>query len=313
MGQSFHRGHPDHDACGTGFIVRRGHGASHEVVERGLVALQRLSHRGGIDADGASGDGAGLMTEIPQGFIRRVAGELGIALPRDFALGMLFLPRDHQEWVRRSVETMSRGMGLKCLGWREVPVNPNVLGALAQKTLPSIQQCFFSPTSTAENFEAQLFLFRKRMEAGLGGDAYCSSLSTRTVVYKGLLAPWQLAEFYPDLQATDFESRFAIFHQRFSTNTRPSWSLAQPFRLLGHNGEINTITGNRRWMHAREPEIRSRLKAGEWFRALENNVSDSASLDNALEILAQQGRSVEAAMLTLIPPAFESDPELEPQ
>ena len=165
MAHNFHqsrpqRGHPDHDACGTGFIVRLGSEAAHEVVERGLVALQRLSHRGGIDADGSSGDGAGLMTEIPQRFIRRVAGELGIALPRDFALGMLFLPRDHQEWVRRAVETMSRGMGLKCLGWREVPVNCNVLGTLAQRTLPSIQQCFFSPTSTAENFEAQLYLFR---------------------------------------------------------------------------------------------------------------------------------------------------------
>src|SRR5215471_2038396 len=307
------RGHPDHDACGTGFIVRPGCEASHEVVERGLVALQRLSHRGGIDADGASGDGAGLMTEIPQRFIRRVAEESGISLPGCFALGMLFLPRDHQEWVRRAVETMARGMGLRYLGWREVPVNLNVLGTLAQKTLPSIQQCFFSPAGTSDNFEAQLFLFRKRTEAGLGADAYCCSLSSRTLVYKGLLAPWQLAEFYPDLRRADFESRFAIFHQRFSTNTRPSWSLAQPFRLLAHNGEINTITGNRRWMHAREPEIRSRLKAGEWFRALENNVSDSASLDNALEILVQQGWSIGAGLLTLVPPAFETDSQLDQQ
>src|SRR5215471_3927655 len=306
------RGHPDHDACGTGFIVRPGCEASHEVVERGLVALQRLSHRGGIDADGASGDGAGLMTEIPQRFIRRVAEESGISLPGCFALGMLFLPRDHQEWVRRAVETMARGMGLRCLGWREVPLNSKVLGALAQKTLPFIQQCFFSPSGAPENFEAQLFLFRKRMEAGLGADAYCCSLSSCTVVYKGLLAPWQLAEFYPDLRATDFESRFAIFHQRFSTNTRPSWSLAQPFRLLAHNGEINTITGNRRWMQARESELRRQLKAGDWFRGLEENVSDSASLDNALELLVQQGHSIDAGILTLVPPAFEADSPLEP-
>ena len=313
MGQMLYRGHPDHDACGTGFIVQLGSPASHEVVERGLVALQRLSHRGGIDADGASGDGAGLMTAIPETFMRRVAGELGIKLPRCFGMGMFFLASDHQEWVRRAVENLARGMNLKCLGWREVPIRVNVLGALAQKTRPSIQQCFFSPAEAVNNFETQLFLFRKRLEAGLGADAYCCSLSSRTVVYKGLLAPWQLAEFYPDLQAADFASRFAIFHQRFSTNTRPSWSLAQPFRLLAHNGEINTITGNRRWMHAREPEIRGRLKAGEWFRALENNVSDSASLDNALEILVQQGSGIEASLLTLVPPAFETDSQLDPQ
>ena len=312
MGRHPTRPHPDHDSCGTGFVVRLGGEASHEVVERGLEALRRLSHRGGVDADGASGDGAGLMTAIPDGFMRRVASEAGITLPGIFAVGMFFLAREHAEWVRRAVETMAGTMGVRFLGWRETPVNTHVLGMLAQKTLPSIQQCFFAPGSQTENFEAQLFLFRKRMETGLGADAYCCSLSTRTVVYKGLLAPWQLAEFYPDLQAPDFESRFAIFHQRFSTNTRPSWSLAQPFRLLAHNGEINTITGNRRWMHARESELRCRFKAGDWFQALEENVSDSASLDNALEILAQQGRSVDAAMLTLVPPAFESDTELEP-
>src|SRR5215471_9239227 len=170
------RGHPDHDACGTGFIVRPGCEASHEVVERGLVALQRLSHRGGIDADGASGDGAGLMTAVPEAFMRRVAAELGIKLPRRFGMGMFFLASDRQEWARRAVETLARTMNLRCLGWREVPVRVNVLGALAQKTQPSIQQCFFSATEPANNFEAQLFLFRKRLEAGLGSDAYCCSL-----------------------------------------------------------------------------------------------------------------------------------------
>src|SRR5215472_10202289 len=172
MGWSVHHGHPDHDACGTGFIVRLGCPASHEVVERGLVALQRLSHRGGIDADGASGDGAGLMADIPETFMRRVAGELSITLPRCFALGMFFLAPDRQEWVRRAVETVARTMGLKSLGWREVPVRSAVLGALAQRTLPSIQQCFFTPAGATNNLDMQLFLFRKRMEAGLGSDAY---------------------------------------------------------------------------------------------------------------------------------------------
>ena len=152
------------------------------------------------------------------------------------------------------------------------------------------------------NLERQLFLFRKRAETELGEAAYFCSLSSRTVVYKGLLAPRQLAEFYPDLTDPEFETSFAIFHQRFSTNTQPAWRLAQPFRMLAHNGEINTITGNRRWMKAREPEIRARINAGEWFSALENNVSDSASLDNALELLVQQGHTVDHAMLSLVPP-----------
>ncbi len=322
MERNFSHGHPDHDACGTGFIARLGHAASHEVIERGLVALQRLSHRGGVDADGASGDGAGLMTEVPQAFMRRVAGELGITLPRSFGVGMVFMPpppsvfndQADQARVRQEIESTARTMALKCLGWRDVPVNCAVPGAMAQKTLPAIQQCFFSGGAGIEDLESQLFLFRKRMEARLAGTGvYFCSLSARTVVYKGLLAPWQLKDFYPDLQTPDFEGRFAIFHQRFSTNTRPSWSLAQPFRLLAHNGEINTITGNRRWMHAREAELRSRLKAGEWFRSLEDNVSDSASLDNALELLVRQGRGIDAALLSLVPPAFEADSQLDAQ
>lgn len=313
MGWSFSQGHPDHDACGTGFIVRLGHDASHEVVERGLLALQRLSHRGGVDADGASGDGAGLMTEIPESFLRRAARELDVALPPIFAVGMLFLPFDEQTRIRQEVEGMARAASLRCLGWRDVPVNSAALGALAKKTLPSIQQCFLAPGRAVENFETQLFLLRKRMEARLtAAGVYFCSLSSRTVVYKGLLAPWQLKDFYPDLHAPEFASRFAIFHQRFSTNTRPSWSLAQPFRFLAHNGEINTITGNRRWMQAREAELRCRLNAGDWFRAFEENVSDSASLDNALELLVRQGRSMEAGLLTLVPPAFESDLQLDP-
>lgn len=312
MRQNFAFGHPDHDACGTGFIVRLGHSASHEVVERGLVALERLSHRGGIDADGASGDGAGLMTEIPDSFIHRAAVEVGISLPEVFGLGMLFLSADEQVHLRRTIEVLAPTVGLSCLGWRKTPVERGVPGELAHKTMPSIWQGFFAPAIT-DNFECQLFLFRKRVEAEFGGRAYFCSLSSRTVVYKGLLAPRQLRAFYPDLREPDFASRFAIFHQRFSTNTRPSWSLAQPFRLLAHNGEINTITGNRRWMQARTSEIRNRLKAGAWFQPLEENVSDSASLDNALEILLRQQRAaqrVDAGLLTLVPPAFEADCQL---
>ncbi len=330
------RGHPDHDACGTGLIVHLGQPASHEVVDRGLVALQRLAHRGGVDADGASGDGAGLLTAIPQRFIRCRAEELGVRLPRIFGMGMMFLPLHEQERarVRNELECLAAGRGLRWLGWREVPVNHSVLGSRAAQTAPSIWQCFIASEgsddgfdhgfrhqiehSSIENqqFEAQLFLFRKRAESELSNSVYFCSLSSRTVVYKGLLAPWQLPIFYPDLDSQDYESQFALFHQRFSTNTQPSWSLAQPFRFLAHNGEINTIVGNRRWMHAREVEIRE-LRPEECRhrleeRWLEENVSDSASLDNALELLLQQGFNPETGLLTLTPPAFETNLRFDP-
>jgi len=329
MRQSFTQGHPDHDACGTGLIAQAGGPASHEVVDRALVALLRLAHRGGTDADGASGDGAGLMTAIPERFLRDAAAKEGITLPAVFGVGMVFLPANDQVPARKEIAKLAAGQNLRLLGWREVPVNPAVLGARSSETLPSIWQCFFADDSVAGEsiaresivresvvhdgdaaFEQELFLLRKRAEAEMGGSVYFCSLSSRTIVYKGLLAPWQLSLFYPELDSPEFESQFAIFHQRFSTNTRPSWNLAQPFRYLAHNGEINTVVGNRRWLLARERELRERLQAGEWFRCMEANVSDSASLDNALELLAKQGIDVERGMLTLIPPVFETNRNL---
>ncbi|HEX7285025.1 MAG TPA: glutamate synthase large subunit [Candidatus Angelobacter sp.] len=295
-------GHPDHDACGAGFVTHLSGAATHEVVDRALNALQRLTHRGGVDADGASGDGAGLLTALPLKFLHRQAAQLGITLPGCFGLGMIFLPLGEEPRVQREIERLAPAMGLACLGWRAVPVNPSVPGERAAETMPAVWQCFLAPADNSGRCESKLFLFRKRAEAELGAGVYFCSLSSRTVVYKGLLAPWQLPLFYPDLWERDFETPFAVFHQRFSTNTQPAWPLAQPFRLLAHNGEINTIAGNRRWMRAREPEVRSRFKAGPWFRTLEENVSDSASLDNALELLVQQGRSAEAALTSLVPP-----------
>jgi glutamate synthase domain-containing protein 2/glutamate synthase domain-containing protein 3 len=188
-----------------------------------------------------------------------------------------------------------------------------VLGPRAAETAPSVWQCFIVTTQQIASFERQLFLLRKAAETALGNVAYFCSLSSRTVVYKGLLSPRQLAEFYPDLRNQDFETSCAIFHQRFSTNTQPAWHLAQPFRLLAHNGEINTITGNRRWMKARESEIRNRLEAGPGFAALEENVSDSASLDNAVELLVQQGHTLDRAMLSLGPPVVAANSRLDPQ
>lgn len=306
MDTTFSHGHSDHDACGTGFVVRPGGSATHEVVDRALIALQRLSHRGGIDADASSGDGAGLLTALPQRMLARAARDLRIPLPRAHGLGMLFIHgEDEEARVHAELTALAADMDLICLGWRKVPTNRNALGSRAAETAPAIWQCFIGTNGQSADLEHQLFLFRKRAETELGKAAYFCSLSSRTVVYKGLLAPRQLAEFYPDLTDPEFETSFAIFHQRFSTNTEPAWRLAQPFRLLAHNGEINTITGNRRWMNARETEIRARLKAREWFNALEDNVSDSASLDNAIELLVQQDRTIDLAMLSLVPPVAD--------
>ena len=293
----------DHDACGVGFIAQLGAGPSRDVIDRALTALARLAHRGGVDADGLSGDGAGLLLPIPRQFFRAAAQHDGIGLPEIFGVGMAFIDSARQRGARTTVERCAAEVRLHCLGWRSVPTEPAILGPRAASTLPAIEQCFFS-SDYSSDLERPLFLLRKRIEAEAAG-IYFSSLSSRTVVYKGLLAPLQLREFYPDLDQPDFTAAFAVFHQRYSTNTRPTWALAQPFRFVAHNGEINTIGANRRWMLAKREEIRKELGADEGLEPLEEGVSDSASFDNALEILLQRGNNVAEAMLRLVPPAWK--------
>ena len=218
----------DHDACGVGFVTQLGGAASHEIVKRALEALKRLAHRGGVDADGRSGDGAGLLTSIPENFIRNCARHAGMELPAQFGLGMIFLPRFGEGPARDLIEAHARRLGLECLGWRSVPTDSSIVGPRATETLPLIRQCFFAPLEDSAQFEETLFRMRKEVEADAPCGTYFCSLSSRTVVYKGLLTPDQLPAFYPDLADPEFESRFAIFHQRYSTNTQPSWALAQP-------------------------------------------------------------------------------------
>ena len=306
-------GHPDHDACGTGFVARLGGAPNHDIIEHALTALERLTHRGGVDADGASGDGAGLLTSIPEAFFRARAEELGIALPEFFGLGFGFFPAGAASEARAAVEAAADVERLRVIGWRRVPVNTNSLGRMALETMPETWQFFvepFHPTRRAGRFEWRLALLRKRAESLLPARCYICSLSSRTVVYKGLLTPWQFPQFYEDLRDPNFATTFAVFHQRYSTNTQPSWHLAQPFRYVAHNGEINTIVSNRRWLRAREGEIRAKLTAGPWLRLLEENVSDSASFDNGFELKLLEGISADAAMLSMVPPAFENDPLL---
>src|SRR6202795_4812955 len=306
-------GHPDHDACGTGFVARLAGPASHEIVDIALTALERLTHRGGVDADGASGDGAGLLTSLPEAFFRARAGEQGIDLPEVFGLGFAFFPTAAATDAKAAVEAAADTERLRILGWRRLPTNTNSLGSKALETMPEIWQFFIAPFHASRGvarFEWKLALLRKRAESLLPERCYLCSLSSQTVVYKGLLTPWQFPQFYEDLRDATFATTFAIFHQRYSTNTQPSWHLAQPFRHVAHNGEINTIVSNRRWLRAKQRELRARLTVGSWFTPLEEKVSDSASFDNAFELKLLEGFGTDEAMLTMVPPAFENDPLL---
>jgi glutamate synthase domain-containing protein 2/glutamate synthase domain-containing protein 1/glutamate synthase domain-containing protein 3 len=303
-------GHPDHDACGTGFVTRLGGAPSYEIIQIALTALERLTHRGGVDADGASGDGAGLLTSLPQKFFRDRAQELQIELPEHFGVGFAFLPAAATTEFRAAMEIAADTERLRAIGWRRVPVNLNALGRKALETMPEIWQFFVEPFHASrepEGFERRLALLRKRAESLLPPRCYLCSLSSQTIVYKGLLTPWQFPQFYEDLRNPSFAVTFAVFHQRYSTNTQPSWHLAQPFRYVAHNGEINTIVSNRRWLRAKEREIQERLKVGTWFSILEDNVSDSASFDNGFELRLLDGLSSEEAMLAMVPPAYEKD------
>ena len=306
-------GHPDHDACGTGFIARLSGPSGHDIVDHALTALERLTHRGGVDADGASGDGAGLLAGLPKEFFTTKAAEQGIQLPEQFGLGFAFFPSETVTAAKAAIEAAADQERLRIPGWRRVPVDPNCLGRRALETMPECWQFFVAPfhaTRPAERFEWRLALLRKKAESLLPARCYVCSLSSQTVVYKGLLTPWQFPQFYEDLRDSSFATKFVIFHQRYSTNTQPSWNLAQPFRYVAHNGEINTIVSNRRWLRAREHQIREKLTVGPWFQVLEENVSDSASFDNGLEAKLLEGFSVDEAMLSLVSPAFENDPLL---
>jgi glutamate synthase domain-containing protein 1 len=202
----------DHDACGVGFVAQLGGAASRDIIERALIALDRLSHRGGVDSDGLSGDGAGLLLPIPIEFFRDCAQQETIGLPEEFGLGMVFLPSGREAEARRAIESLAQQTGLECLGWRDVPVNPTHLGSLAFQTMPAINQCFFGlgTTSSIADMERLVFFLRKRVEAEGEPGTYVCSLSSRTVVYKGLLTPAQFRNFYLDLTSSDFKASFAI-------------------------------------------------------------------------------------------------------
>jgi glutamate synthase domain-containing protein 2/glutamate synthase domain-containing protein 1/glutamate synthase domain-containing protein 3 len=311
------------DACGVGFIARQSGERTHEVVQLALEASARLAHRGASATD-SSADGAGLLTQIPRRFFILAASRLGIHVSADatLAVGMCFLPVEPQSQAAAValVEAVLAQDGLRLLGWRDVPVRPDVLGASARAAMPVIRQVLIARPDGADDddWERQLYLTRREIEhRALAQELalYFCSLSCRTLVYKGLLTGGQLGEFFPDLRDPAFESAIAIFHERYATNTMPRWELAQPFRALAHNGEINTLWGNRNGM-----AMRGALLDAPKFGARVDRVrdpirprgSDSASLDNALELLVRAGRSPVHAAMMLVPQAWEKYPDVDP-
>lgn len=303
------------DNCGFGLIAHLKGNTSHKLVETAITALTCMTHRGAIGADGKTGDGCGLLMQKPDAFLRNVAKkDLSLDLPEDYGVGSIMLSADEKDAdiERKEFTKAMESRGLKVLGWRVVPTNPDCLGTIALSTLPVFEQVFIAAGDELDqqHFDAQLFIARRKAEIALveHGDFYISSLSSRVLSYKGLMMPADLANFYPDLDDTSMETAICVFHQRFSTNTLPRWPLAQPFRMLAHNGEINTITGNRNWSVARTPLFASELLGDpqEVAPLVNRTGSDSSSLDNMLELLVLGGMELHRAVRMLIPPAWQN-------
>lgn len=315
----------EHDACGVGFVANINGRREHRILAYALEALGRLAHRGALDADASTGDGCGVLTQLPQAFFKREAQRLGVkSMPNSsLAVGMIFMPDDlaFQVASRQVVNAAAAEFDLEILGWRAVPVNAGVLGEKARGTLPLIQQVLVERPDGYDDleFERRLFLARKIAEEHARVEKipgfYIPSFSSRTIVYKGLLKAPDLGKFFPDLHDPLFETALAVFHQRYSTNTFPKWQLAHPFRTLAHNGEINTLPGNQIWTRARQQELVSPI----WGDQIELSKpifrpggSDSSSLDNVLEVLQLSGRDILHSILMLVPEAWEKNDDLSP-
>ncbi len=317
----------EHDACGVGMVARISGMRSNEILRIGLRSICSLMHRGALDADARTGDGSGISTQIPYKLFKPIIEKLGHQLYRDsdLGIGVMYLPHEN-EYARARAKAITEEILAKrelCIfGWREVPINKQILGTKALLTLPHIEQVFIGrPWGMADQeYERRLFLARNEIEDRAAADKitdfYIPSLSHRLIVYKGLLVSASLEKFYPDLSNPNYETALCVYHQRYSTNTFPTWPLSHPFRMMAHNGEINTIRGNRNWTQARESE----LKADFWGAdidllkpIIQPGGSDSASLDNVLEVLTLSGRSLLHSMTMLVPPAWRGDKEITPE
>ena len=331
----------EHDACGVGFVATLTGEASHGLVRQALTVLRNLEHRGATGAEADSGDGAGILLQVPDAFLREVA-EFELPAAGQYAVGLAFLPVEQEDRAKAvdAIERIAAEEGLTVLGWRGIPVRPDLLGSTARSTMPYFSQLFVAgDTSRAEGsggvegrlsgieLDRPAFVLRKRAERE--ADVYFPSLSARTIVYKGMLTTGQLEPFFTDLSDERFATAIALVHSRFSTNTFPSWPLAHPYRFVAHNGEINTVKGNRNWMRARESQLASELfgpgagsvpaGSGRERQDLERifpictpGASDTASFDEVLELLHLGGRSLPHSVLMMIPEAWENHASMDP-
>ena len=318
----------EHDACGVGFVADMRNRKSHDILEKGLQILVNLDHRGAVGADPKLGDGCGVLTQIPHRFFAPECAKLGFELPEPghYGIGQFFMPRDAEarKQVRDIVEEVVAAEGQAVLGWRDVPVDNSGLGERVRAVEPEIQQIFIGRAAnlaTEDDFERRLFIIRKVVSnrvyaigASHLAEYYPVSMSARTIVYKGMVLVRQLAPYYRDLLDPRFETALALVHQRFATNTFPSWRLAHPYRMVAHNGEINTLRGNVNWMAARQASVDSELFGNDisklWPISYEGQ-SDTACFDNALEFLVQGGYSLAHAMMMLIPEAWAGNPLMD--
>ncbi|MDR3764298.1 MAG: glutamate synthase large subunit [Acidobacteriota bacterium] len=318
----------EHDNCGLGFVASIKGEKSHAIVEKGIEVLTHLEHRGASGCDPETGDGAGVLIQIPHEYFLRECAAQGIALPEpgQYAVGMVFLPVGKLERLQCEgvVESIGKEEGLEVLGWRDTPVETNAIGRVARGSQPYIEQVFLKTTAplSEADFERKLYIVRRRVENEIAhseienkGYFYIPSLSCRTIIYKGLLLAPQIVKFYPELADPLVKSALCLVHQRFSTNTFPSWPLAHPYRHIAHNGEINTVKGNVIWMNARQSLLESPLYGEDLkkiFPVITPGLSDSGSLDNAVELLLHAGRELPHVMAMLIPEAWSRDPHMEP-
>ncbi|MWB97050.1 glutamate synthase large subunit [Agromyces seonyuensis] len=310
----------ERDACGLAMVATLRGTAGHDIIQAALDALRHLEHRGAVGSDAGTGDGAGIITQIPDEFLRAV---VTFPLPAvgEYAVGNAFLPMDPsaRSDVKRRFQAIAESEGLTVLGWREVPVRPDELGTLARAAMPAVQQLYVA-AAPVEGVDAPAgidldrltFRVRKRAEREL--ELYFASLSARTLVYKGMVTTLQLEPFYPDLSDERFASKLALVHSRYSTNTFPSWPLAQPFRMIAHNGEINTVQGNRNWMRARQSQLESEVLGdlAPLQPIVTPGASDSASFDEVVELLTLAGRSLPHAVMMMVPEAWENQTEIDP-
>ena len=308
----------EHDACGVALVATLNKKPTHEIVSSGLEALRNLEHRGASGSEPDSGDGAGILIQIPDEFFKST---VDFKLPENgfYAVGIVFLPQEEKEYkaAKERISDVAKKENVTILGWRTVPTNPAELGKTAQSVMPRFEMIFVQPQDkNLKDIEIDRAIYPLRKIIENNSNIYFASLSARTIVYKGMLTTGQLEPFYPDLSDKKVVSKIALVHSRFSTNTFPSWPLAHPYRLIAHNGEINTVKGNRNWMHARENLIKTDLIPGDLARVFpicSNEASDSASFDEVLELIHLGGRSLPHSILMMIPEAWENNPSMDPE